>query len=244
MTVDWLTAFLDSTPEHAGAVEDFWLAVTGSRLSPRRGDRDEFATLLPADGDPYLKVQQVIQSVPGGLHLDLHTTDVRALADRAAGLGATTSYHRLGYVMCGSPGGLTFCLVGHPGRRRPSPLSSPGGRSVVDQVCLDIPPSRYDEECAFWAALTGWEHLDLDSPEFARLRRPDDVALGVLLQRLDDEQQTVTAHLDLACDDRDAESARHQALGAEQVRRTPGWTVMRDPGGRTYCTTGRLPGSV
>jgi hypothetical protein len=68
--------------------------------------------------------------------------------------------------------------------------------------------------------------------------------LAFLLQRLADEQPTVTAHLDLACDDRDGESARQQSLGADVVRRTPGWTVMRDPAGRLYCNTGRKPGDV
>src|SRR5690348_7914975 len=104
MSVQWVTAFLDSPPETAQASEDFWLAVTGSRLSAPRGDKDEFATLLPEQGDPFLKVQRVLQSVPGGMHLDLHTDDVRALADRVAALGGSTSHHVLGYVICGSPG--------------------------------------------------------------------------------------------------------------------------------------------
>ena len=66
----------------------------------------------------------------------------------------------------------------------------------------------------------------------------------MLLQRLEDEQPSVTAHLDLSCDDRDAETSRQQALGADVVRRTDGWTVMRDPAGRHYCNTGRRPGEV
>jgi hypothetical protein len=244
MTIGWVTAFLDSPPETARATEEFWLAVTGTRPSPRRGPRDEFATLIPAAGDPYLKVQQVGQSVPGGMHLDLHTEDVRALAERVDELGGRTSHHVLGYVICGSPGGLTFCLVGHPGRRRPPSQDWPGGRSAVDQVCLDIPPSRYEEECTFWQQLTGWDRASASGREFRRLARPPGVPLAFLLQRLDDEQPTVTAHLDLACDDRDAETSRQQALGAEQVRRTDGFTVMRDPAGRAYCNTGRAPGAV
>ena len=154
---------------------------------------------------------------------------------------ARTSHHVLGYVICGSPGGLTFCLVGHPGRRRPSPQDWPGGRSIVDQVCLDVPPRHYDEECAFWTALTGWEWAGTGHAEFRRLVRPAGIPLRFLLQRLDGEQQTVTAHLDLACDDPHAETVRHEALGAETVRRYDGWTVMRDPAGRPYCNTGRTP---
>lgn len=78
--VRWVTAFLDTAEEHAGAAEAFWAQVTGYRLSARHGPRGEFASLLPDAGDPHLKVQTVVQSSPGGLHLDLHTDDVRALA--------------------------------------------------------------------------------------------------------------------------------------------------------------------
>ena len=109
---------------------------------------------------------------------------------------------------------------------------------MVDQVCLDIPPSRWDEECRFWADLTGWELVD-EKPEdeFRRLRRPKRVALQFLLQRLDDDQPVVTGHLDLGPDDYLAETHRHLELGATEVRRTPHWVTLLDPGGRTYCVT-------
>jgi hypothetical protein len=145
----------------------------------------------------------------------------------------------LGYVICGSPGGLTFCLVGHPGRRRPGPVGPPGARSLVDQVCLDVPPSQWDAERSFWAALTGWELRSGARGELAALARPEGMPLRLLLRRLDDEQYTVTGHLDLACEDRDAEAARHVALGARPVRRTEHWTTLRDPAGRGYCLTRR-----
>jgi hypothetical protein len=235
--VRWMTAFLDSPEETAGASERFWSAVTGSQVSPRRGRRDEFATLLPEHGDPFLRVQQVVQSAPGAMHLDVHSDDVEGLAARAERLGASASYHELGYVVCGSPGGLTFCVVPHPGSKRPPPQRWPGGRSLVDQVCLDIPPSRFDEECDFWAALTGWERRH--GTEFDHLVRPQGQPLRLLLQRLDDEQPVATMHLDLACDDRDAEEVRHRDLGAARVRRTDGWTTLRDPAGRDYCLTRR-----
>lgn len=236
----WVTAFLDTNENRASEVERFWCAVTGSTLSSRRGPREEFVTLLPPDGDAFLKAQTVLQSAPGGLHLDLHTQDVGGLAAHAEQLGASSSYHELGYVVLGSPGGMTFCIVGHPGGRRPAPVAWPGGRSLVDQVCLDIPPSLFDAEVAFWRELTGWEQTKAaDDSEFARLARGEGMPLQFLLQRLDDEQSVVTAHLDLACDDRDAEVARHVDLGAVVVRRTDGWVTLRDPSGREYCVTGR-----
>lgn len=240
----WVTAFLDTAEERADAAEVFWSRVTGHVVSPRRGRREEFATLLPRDGDAYLRVQRVVQSPPGGLHLDLHADDVEAFALRAEGLGATASYLEAGYVVCGSPGGMTFCVVGHPGERRPAPASWRSGRSQVDQVCLDVPPSSWSTEVDFWAALTGWA-AQPQQREFRRLQVPDAQPLRVLLQRLDEEQPCVTGHLDLACDDVDAEAVRHVALGATEVRRTEGWITLLDPTARSYCLTRRrLPGSA
>ena len=236
--VRWVTALLDTAPEHAEEVESFWCRVTGYRLTPRRGVRVEFATLVPPDGDPHLKVQTVVQSPPGGLHLDLHTDDLRALAGRAERLGATTSYADAGHVVCGSPGGMTFCVVEHVASRAAAPASWPGGRSMVDQVSVDIPPSRWEAECRFWADLTGWELVEQNPfDEFSRLRRPRDLAIQFLFQRLDDEQPVVTAHLDLGSDDFLAETDRHLELGATEVRRTPHWVTLRDPSGREYCVT-------
>ena len=236
--VRWVTAFLDTVHEHAERTESFWSRVTGYPLSPRRGDREEFASLLPADGDPHLNVQTVDQSAPGGLHVDLHTDDVRALAARAEELGGNASYLDAGYVVCGSPGGMTFCVVPHPGSRAATPAEWPGGRSMVDQVCLDIPPSLWEQECRFWADLTGWELVDQNpDDEFRRLRRPEGLAIQFLLQRLDDEEPMVVGHLDLGSDDYLAETDRHRALGATEVRRTPHWVTLRDPSGRLYCVT-------
>ena len=67
---------------------------------------------------------------------------------------------------------------------RPRPTVWPGGhRSVVDTVCIDIPPSRFDEECAFWSERTGWPLVEIPSaPEFrgrtpaARAADPDPAA--------------------------------------------------------------------
>lgn len=240
--VRWVTAFLDTAEESSDAAESFWSQVSGYRLSTRRGPREEFATLQPPTGDAHLKVQRVFQTPPGALHVDLHTDDVRGLAERAEELGATASYLDAGYVVCGSPGGMTFCVVGHPGASRTEPTTWPGGRSMVDQVCLDIPPSRWEDECAFWADLTGWAVSDHDTfAEFRRAAVPDGLALGLLLQRLDDEQPVVTGHLDVASDDLSAEVARHDALGATEVRRNDTWVTLTDPTGRAYCITRRRP---
>lgn len=238
--VRWLTAFLDTVSDSSESAEQFWAHITGYELSGRRGRDREFATLLPADGDAHLKVQRARQSSPGGLHLDLHTDDVSALAAKAESLGASASYLDEGYVVCGSPGGMTFCVVDHPASQRAAPVRWPSGASMVDQVCLDIPPSMWERECRFWSDLTGWDLVDLDpTEEFVRLRGDDRLALQVLLQRLDDESSVVVGHLDLGSDDVEAETRRHRELGATEVGRYEWWVTLRDPAGRAYCVTRR-----
>lgn len=233
MTVRWITGFLD-TP--GTAAEEFWQAVTSSGLSERRGG-GAFATLLPRDGDPYLRVQ-VVDDGPARTHLDLHTGDVPALAGRAVGLGAVRVSAEDGLVVLRSPAGLLFCVVAWSGERvRPAPV----GASLVDQVCLDVPVARFEAEAGFWSALTGWPRRAAGLPEFDFLVRPDGMPLRLLLQRTGGTRAGM--HLDLACADVPAEVARHVALGASVVRRVPGdWTTLRDPAGREYCVTARWPG--
>ena len=100
MSYRWLTAFLDFPADSFDAGVAFWQAVTGSGLSAFRGANGEFATLLPPDGDAYLRVQRLAAG-DGGCHLDLHLDTATAggaaalacppamprCAEGAAGLG-------------------------------------------------------------------------------------------------------------------------------------------------------------
>ena len=238
----WVSAFLDLAPGTFDRGVAFWQGVTGYGLSARRGDAGEFATLLPPQGDDYLRVQALAEG-DGGIHLDLHVTAPAVAAEAAVELGGhVLMRHESGYVVVRSPGGLVCCFVRHLARVRPTPATWPDGhRSMVDQVCLDVPPSAYAAEVGFWQGLTGWDLAEVDEREFERLQPPDEQPLRFLVQRLDDEQPAVTAHLDLATDDRDAEVARHVALGASVATHHDGWTVLTDPVGASYCVTRRPP---
>ncbi|WP_163513200.1 VOC family protein [Fodinicola acaciae] len=237
MTVRWLTAFLDSPP--GAAAVDFWQEVTAYGLSGRRGERQEFATLLPPQGDAYLRVQDLLDGRTD-CHLDLHYDDPCGEADRVVSLGATVTADLCPLVVMCSPGGLPFCLTPHASEReRPLPARWPGGhQSVVDQLCVDVPPELFEAETRFWSAVTGWQLRDGVRPEFRYLERPPDLPLRLLFQRLESDDP-IGAHLDLACSDRAAEVSRHRALGAMVVRMTDGWVTFRDPGGRVYCVTNR-----
>ena len=237
----WITAFIDRPAAVESATTDFWARVTGYALSERRGDHDEFATLIPPDGDAFLRTQAVMNG-PGGVHLDLHVEDIRAATTSAVTHGATEIGDSDDWIVLRSPGGFAFCFVPEPADTRPRPIVlSDGSRSIVDQVCLDIAPGDLDAECAFWEAITGWEHYDVTSPEFSRLACPPGIPVRFLFQRLDAGNGPVRGHLDIATDDRAAETARHRKLGATVHSEHRHWTVLHDPSGEPYCITDRSP---
>jgi hypothetical protein len=243
MTPSWLEAFIDLPADNYEAGAEFWSEVTGFARGPQRGPESQFATLVPPQGLDYLRLQRLADGPR--IHLDLHVDDPQAAAGEAERLGATVAPGPFPEVaIMRSPGGFVFCFVPEGGGERPPPRRWPDGRtSYVDQVCLDVPPSRYDDELAFWASLTGWSRRDpRPGSEFGRVTPGPEQPLQLLLQRLDDEQESVTAHLDWAASDHEAELAAHQAAGAEVQGRFEGWTVLRDPAGMTYCVTRRNPG--
>ncbi len=81
-------------------------------------------------------------------------------------------------------------------------------------------------------------------PEFEHLVRPVGMPLRLLMQRLDDDSSArCRCHLDLACEDVEAEVRRHEALGARVLRVMPGWTTLVGPSGLPYCATRRGLGS-
>lgn len=241
--IRWLTAFIDLPDDDAfDEAAAFWQAVTGTTPSPTRGERDEFFTLVPPAGDPFLRVQRLV-SGPPRIHLDLHADDVSALEKRVVGLGARRGADP---PMFESPGGLAFCVVPHRGEHeRPEPLSVDGGpATLVDQLAIDAPGPRFAAEAAFWSAVFDGERQPTRRPELEVLPRGEGLPLRLLLQRLDedDKRAPVRAHLDLACGPNvPAVAVQHIHLGATMVRVQVNWTTLLDPAGLPYCLTGRDP---
>ena len=229
----WVSAFLDLPAPDFEPTVAFWEGVTGFVRSAPRGAHDEFATLVPPEGDDYLRVQRLGAGAPR-VHLDVHVADPAVEA--------------AGSVELRSPGGFVHCLVAHPAAATPPAAHFPGvRRSRVYQVCLDIPAAAYDAEMAYWAGLLDRRVDVLERrPEFAWLRAAPGstgLALDVLLQRLDEPEGLVRAHLDLGTTDRSAEVARHEGLGARVRSVEEFWTVLSDPSGLAYCVTDRDPAS-
>ena len=224
MTFRWLTRFLDFPASSFDTGVAFWREVTGSALSPFRGAAGEFATLLPPDGDAYLRVQRIADG-SGGCHLDLHLDPaagtVDQAADRAVALGAVVRHASEGLVIMGSPGGFTFCLVRWHGEStvpRPVVLDA-GGPSRADQLCLDIPPDAFEREYAFWAALTGWGPRPRTG-EFARLDQPAQIPLRLLFHH-DDRPHRAPVLPDRArTGDRHPPEPAHDRAAAHRANRT------------------------
>jgi hypothetical protein len=245
--IRWTSVFADVPDRTFEPALAFWASVADAVVGKATGDREEFVPLLPGSGDGFLWLQRVDREI-GGWHLDLHVPDAGVAARAARECGARVVRVSPSLVVLESPAGQPFCLFGdaRPVRRRPSPPSWPAaGRSLVDQLCLDIPHDRYERECAFWAALTGWEFGSSGLDEFRRLNPPPELPVQVLLQRLGpDDGDGARAHVDISADEPAAEVARHLSLGAGVVRETAQWTTLRDPAGLIYCVTHRRPLAV
>jgi hypothetical protein len=193
---------------------------------------------VPESGDSWLELQAIDDDAPR-IHLDLDSTERAPAVELSTGLGARPAWTYDDVQVMRSPGGLLFC---HARPQRLRRFARANADSVLDQVCLDIPASLWDQEVAFWQAMTCRELERGLRPEFAFLGEPDPHgALRRLLQRLDDPQGPVRAHPDFAVADRPAETARHAAVGASVVEVMGRWTVMRAPDGQVYCLTDRDP---
>jgi hypothetical protein len=234
MSIRWTYAFVDRRIELLDRAHEFWTAVTDTELSAPRG---EFVTLVPAGADACVKVQGIDEG-DGGAHLDFSVDDVPEFVKSALDLGATMAAEHEGWAVLRSPAGQLFCAVPWQGESVRPPVVH-GSR--LDQVCLDLAPSRYDAEVTFWSALLpDWESRPGSLPEFHVLVPPPGLPVRILLQRLGEERPG-SAHLDLACADIETTRVRHEKLGAETLAHGRHWTVLRDPAGGTYCLTGRDP---
>lgn len=235
----WFHLFLDVPRERWEEAVGFWSAATGWALSTPRGEDGQFLTLEPQSGDAWLKMQ-AFDGVAPRIHLDLDAGDRGAAVERSVSSGASPEWTYEDVPVMRSPGGLLFC---HTLTEEPAPrFARSEPERVLDQVCIDIPRSRWEQEVDFWAAVTGRTPEQAKTPEFVRLADPDPHGgLRILLQRLEDEEGEVRAHPDLAVANRAAETCRQESLGAEAVGVFEWWTVMRAPYGQIYCLTDRDP---
>ena len=222
----------------AGAA--FWASALDAVWRAAGPEPDRPASLVPADGDPYVHRARPGRSAPA---LVLEVDDVRATEHRVEELGGTAD--AAGTDRWRSPGGLAFGLrASQEHRRAPAARWPDGSSSRLVQLCLDCPADLAEREARFWAAVTGWTWRDCDSPEFVCHLVPGAGPLQVLVQRRASATPAeVTVHLDLGASDREAEATRLAALGATRGATGDGWVVLAAPDGRRFCATGQPPGA-
>jgi len=109
---------------------------------------------------------------------------------------------------------------------------------------IDIDANDPSALAAFWQELLGWRRTHEDDEEVV-LEPPagspeDGVAPDLLFLKVPEGKQVKNRiHLDLRPDDRDAEVARAEALGATKVDvgqdDSVTWVVLADPEGNEFC---------
>lgn len=106
-------------------------------------------------------------------------------------------------------------------------------RSRLSTLVIDCRGDDLAEAMRFWSGALGTEfRSDPDDPRYAVTDRADDEP-HLILQKVDHESRV---HLDIETDDKEAERARLEALGATLVERHPkGFLIMQAPTGQRFC---------
>jgi hypothetical protein len=103
-------------------------------------------------------------------------------------------------------------------------------RTRLGCIVIDSPADRVEAAAEFWAAaLGGAARVDKDG-KYAEIDGQGD--MKVLVQAVD---HPARVHLDIESDDKEAEVARLEKLGATAVARIKGWIVMEAPTGHRFC---------
>lgn len=236
----WITAFVDVPDAQFEATVQFWAEALAAKVSPARGVHDEFVTVIPASGDPVLKLQK-LHAGPARVHLDLHVDDVAAATQQALAAGATlvADADELGYAVLRSPAGLAFCFVDHPAAAAPAPgVHKDGTRCFLEQVMLDVPEPEFAAETAFWATITGWafHRARGKHAEFGWFEQPRTMPIRLMAQQIG--EGAARLHLDVRVSDLEAGAAMLERAGARPTGDGGEfWQVMHDPAGTVFCAS-------
>jgi hypothetical protein len=110
-------------------------------------------------------------------------------------------------------------------------------RSRLSTFVIDCKVDDFASAAEFWSKALN-RALAPANPEFPDYRAlaPVEGAPTLVLQRVEHESRV---HLDIECDDLEAEVARLEQLGARRVRRVKYWWLMQAPSGHIFCVTDR-----
>ncbi len=104
-------------------------------------------------------------------------------------------------------------------------------RSRLGVVVIDCRTDDLTEAAGFWAGVLG-RPVTVDPDGQYAVAESTGQGPKVLLQRVSHEPRV---HLDFETDDREAEVARLEALGAKRIDSLKGWHVMEAPTGHRFC---------
>ncbi|MBP0615285.1 VOC family protein [Jiella mangrovi] len=104
-------------------------------------------------------------------------------------------------------------------------------KSRLGCIVVDCQTSDLHSAVAFWSGLFGCAGKVDDDGKYAVLKMPDGEA-KVLIQAVD---HPARVHLDIETDDKEAEAARLEGLGAKRIGPVKSWIVMEAPTGHRFC---------
>ena len=103
-------------------------------------------------------------------------------------------------------------------------------RARLGGITIDCKTEHVAEAARFWGAALGGDVEIDEEGKYAEIS--DQGALKVLVQAVDHAPRV---HMDIEADDKEAEVARLEALGAKVVARIQRWIVMEAPTGHRFC---------
>jgi hypothetical protein len=100
---------------------------------------------------------------------------------------------------------------------------------IIDCRTQDLP-----KQAKFWSEALGYKIVPPkpdDDGKYMSLAGPSG-EITVMLQRVDHDSRV---HIDIESDDKEAEVARLEKLGAKRVQDFPRWVVLEAPSGHRFC---------
>jgi predicted enzyme related to lactoylglutathione lyase len=109
-------------------------------------------------------------------------------------------------------------------------------RSRLSTFVIDCKVEDLDAAAEFWSKVFGRPAVQAnENPNYRALGTVGD-GPSLVLQKVDHDSRI---HLDIECDDLEAEVARLERLGAARVRFHKRWWLMRSPTGHMFCVVDR-----
>jgi predicted enzyme related to lactoylglutathione lyase len=104
-------------------------------------------------------------------------------------------------------------------------------KSRLAGLVIDCRVNDLDRAARFWSEALGYHVVPDSDPKYVKLETPEG-EIVMLLQQVDHESRV---HLDIETDDKEAEAARLEALGAKRIAAVKTWIVMEAPTGHRFC---------